>query len=131
MTSENEHECENWEIREVGKSGIFPTKRWGRGFDFSGKFPTFFTPSFPQNEHSQPAGGGEWRRGEPTTDPQTSGGKYPVLRLHHQHGRVLDDQHQVPRLPHRPQWTRGRERLHGKSDLFPVFHNFFYLFTII
>ena len=68
-----------------------------------------------QSEHSQSPGDGLWRRGEQAPDPQTTRGKYPVVRLHHQHGRVLDDQHQVPRLPHCGKWARGRERVHGKT----------------
>ena len=118
MTSGNEHECENWEIREVGKSGISPTKL-REGVEILGQISlSLCTHPFPQSEHPQPAGGGVWRGGEPAADTQTPGGEHPVLRLHHQHGRVLDHQHQVPRLPHRPQWTRGRERVHGKKKGF-------------
>ena len=87
--------------------------------------------SFIQSEHSQPPGDGLSRRGQPEADTQAARGEHPVLRVHPQHGRVLDHQHQVPRLPHCGEWARGREWLHGKKVLFPVFHDFYYLFTIV
>ena len=57
MTSENEHECENWEIREVGKSGIFPTKRMWYRVWFLGKISHLLYPFFP-SEWALPA---SWR----------------------------------------------------------------------
>ena len=84
--------------------------------------------SFIQSEHSQPPGDGLSRRGQPEADTQAARGEHPVLRVHPQHGRVLDHQHQVPRLPQHRHRLPGPGRIRGRYlDTENIFYRIYLL----